>query len=119
MTRHFNTAGPCNPSDHYMLPATARLPELVRLIDQKSYFVLHAPRQTGKTTAMLALARELTASGRYLAVLLTMEGGAPFADDPGAAEGAILESWRLDARWQLPRELLPPPWPAAVRWGTA
>ena len=60
MARWFNIAGPCDPRDHYMLPATARLPEAMRLIAQKNYFVLHAPRQTGKTTAMLALARELT-----------------------------------------------------------
>ena len=26
--RFFNTTGPCNPTDHYMLPATARLEEL-------------------------------------------------------------------------------------------
>jgi len=32
---------------------------------QRSYFVIHAPRQTGKTTAMLALAKELTDSGQY------------------------------------------------------
>jgi molybdopterin-guanine dinucleotide biosynthesis protein len=37
--------------------------------------VLHAPRQTGKTTAMLALAQELTASGRYAAALVSAEGG--------------------------------------------
>ena len=53
MPRWFNVAGPCRPDIHYMLPATARLPDVMRLIAQQSYFVLHAPRQTGKTTAML------------------------------------------------------------------
>jgi len=61
--RFFNTARPCNPQDHYMLPPTERLPGLRRLIDQKGYFGIHAPRQTGKTTAMLELGRELTATG--------------------------------------------------------
>jgi DNA polymerase III delta prime subunit len=75
MTRWFNVAGPCKPDIHYMLPATARLPDVLRLIAQQSYFVLHAPRQTGKTTAMLALAQELTASGRYAAALVSAEGG--------------------------------------------
>ncbi len=37
--RYFNTAGPCRPEDHYMLPASERLPELRALIDQKAYFV--------------------------------------------------------------------------------
>ena len=75
MTKWFNTAGPCQPEVHYTLPCTQRLPQLKRLIDQRSYFVIHAPRQTGKTTAMLTLAQELTASGKYTAVLLSLEVG--------------------------------------------
>jgi len=113
MNRWFNVAGPCNPADHYMLSATARLPDVTRLIAQKSYFVLHAPRQTGKTTAMLTLAQELTAGGQYVAAMLSLEVGAPFSDDPGAAEGAILSEWKMAARWQLPGALHPPEWPAA------
>ncbi len=113
MTRWFNVAGPCNPTDHYMLPATARLPDVTRLIAQKSYFVLHAPRQTGKTTAMLTLAQELTASGQYVAALLSLEVGAPFSTDLQTAEAAILEDWTLAAQWQLPKALHPPPWPDA------
>jgi molybdopterin-guanine dinucleotide biosynthesis protein len=37
----------------------------MRLVETHSYFVVHAPRQTGKTTAMPELARELTASDRH------------------------------------------------------
>jgi type II secretory pathway predicted ATPase ExeA len=122
MTRWFNVAGPCNPSDHYMLSATARLPDVMRLIAQKSYFVLHAPRQTGKTTAMQSLAQELTASGQYVAAMLSLEVGAPFTDDLGGAEAAILSEWTMAAQWQLPEALYPPAWPAAepgARIGTA
>ena len=120
--RFFNTAGPCNAADHYMLSPMDRLPGVHRLIDQKGYFVIHAPRQTGKTTAMLALARELTASGRYIAVLVSMEVGAAFNDDPGAAELAILNAWRRAAAARLPSDLQLPDWPeapAGVRIGTA
>ena len=49
MERFFNIAGPCNPNDHYMLPAMARLPEVASLIRKKQYFVVHAQRQCGKT----------------------------------------------------------------------
>lgn len=112
--RFFNIAGPCKPDIHYMLPAAVRLPEVHRLIDQQGYFVLHAPRQTGKTTTMLALAQELTASGHYVAALVSMEVGAAFNDDPGAAEPAILDSWRDMASWQLPVELQPPRWPTVA-----
>jgi len=34
-------------------------------IDRKRYFVIHAPRQVGKTTAFTALAERLTAERRY------------------------------------------------------
>ena len=43
MQKFFNTAGPCRPEDHYMLPSSKRLPEVRDLIEQKMYFVLHAP----------------------------------------------------------------------------
>ena len=111
MPKWFNTAGPCRPDKHYMLPAIARLPSLDRLIAQESYFVIHAPRQTGKTTAMLALADALTASGKYAAIMASVEVGQPFSHNPDKAEVYILESWRQAARAWLPLELQPPVWP--------
>jgi hypothetical protein len=114
MTRWFNVAGPCQPDIHYMLPAAARLPEVAALVAERSYFVLHAPRQTGKTTAMLDLAREFTASGTYAVVVLSMEVGAAFSDDPGAAERAILDDWRDASEYQLPASLCPPRWPRST-----
>lgn len=113
MPRFFNTAGPNQPERHYTLPELARLPEVRGLIDQGLYFVLHAPRQVGKTTALLHLGRALTAEGAYVALLVSMEVGAVFPHDPGAAELAVLDSWRADAQARLPPELQPPPWPDA------
>lgn len=111
--KYFNTTGPCRPDIHYMLSAANRLPELRRLIDQQLYFVLHAPRQVGKTTMMLELARELTAEGRYTALLVSMEVGAAFNDDIGKAELAMLGTWRGNAERWLPPDLQPPAWPTA------
>ncbi len=111
MERFFNTAGPCKPDIHYMLPPLDRLPGVRRIIDRQGYFGMHAPRQTGKTTAMMALGKELTASGRYVSVLVSMEVGAPFSHDPGAAELAILDAWRRAASARLPDHLQPPEWP--------
>ena len=61
MKRFFNNAGPSDPEDHYCLDPLQRLqlPELMRLIQQKRFFILHAPRQTGKTTSLLALMHHL------------------------------------------------------------
>ena len=55
--RYFNTAGPVRCDEHYCLPPLERfdLEEILLLIEQKKYFVLHAPRQTGKTSCLLAL----------------------------------------------------------------
>jgi hypothetical protein len=94
-----------------MLPAMRRLPEVRRIIDQHGYFVVHAPRQVGKTTAFLELARELTSEGIRVGVLVSMETGAGFPNDIGAAEQAVLEGWRRAAVAQLPPELQPPPFP--------
>ncbi|NER20786.1 MAG: ATP-binding protein [Symploca sp. SIO1C2] len=113
MSKWFNTAGPCKADIHYMLSPLVRLPQLERLIKQQGYFVIHAPRQTGKTTAMLALAQQLTASGQYTAVMLSAEVGAAFPHDPGAAEKAMLGSWRNSAEDYLPTALHPPTWPNA------
>jgi len=110
MKKWFNTAGPCKADIHYMLPTGDRLPEIERLIAQENYFVIHAPRQVGKTTAMLTLAQELTASGQYTAVMLSLEVGAVFSHDPDLAEKAILDEWKDSARFRLPPELQPPAW---------
>lgn len=113
--KFFNTGGPCKPERNYMISPAARLAEddVQHLINQGSYFVLHAPRQIGKTTAMLGLARELTASGKYVSVLVSMEVGAGLKTDTGKAELAMLSAWRMAVEHWLPDELQPPAWPDA------
>jgi hypothetical protein len=113
-TRSFNTAGPCRSDDHYMLATESRLPTVRSIIDGKHYFVLHAPRQVGKTTSLLALGAALTAEGRYAAVMVSMETGAPYGHDHGMAENVILSAWRDRAASWLPPDLQPPPWPDAI-----
>lgn len=94
-----------------MLPPDRRLPGLREVIDGQNYFVVHAPRQSGKTTALMALARELTASGRFTSVVLSMEQGQPFLRDLEALEPAILDGWRWSCQAHLPADLQPPEWP--------
>jgi len=108
MRKHFNTAGPCKPEIHYMLTSVERMPQIKGLIDQQNYFVIHAPRQVGKTTAMLTLAQELTASGEYTALMVSAEVGSAFPDQPEIAEKAILNAWLDAADFWLPNELKPP-----------
>jgi hypothetical protein len=110
--RFFNTSGPCDSRFHYMLPALARLPEAPRLVERGAYFVVHAPRQTGKTTVLKALARELTGTGRYAALRFSCEAGKVAGDDYEAAQRAVLDAIVMAAEDNLPAELRPPqPWP--------
>jgi hypothetical protein len=112
--KKFNTAGPCDPQRHYMVPAEPRLPEARGLVADYSYFVVHAPRQTGKTTTLRELARALTAEGKFAALHFSCEAGEPAGDDYAAAQSAILDSIRVTSRQYLPGELQPPaPWPDA------
>ena len=73
--RFFTTEGPVNCADHYCLPPLARinLEEIRGLIAQKKYFLLHAPRQTGKTSCLLALADLLNQEGTYHAIYANIE----------------------------------------------
>ena len=77
MEKFFNTAGPNILADNYTIDPLSRLDleDLLLLIRQKRYFVLHAPRQTGKTSCLLALRDYLNASGQYIAVYANVEGG--------------------------------------------
>jgi predicted AAA+ superfamily ATPase len=56
-----------------MLPAIPRLPEVDDMIDGGYYFVLHAPRQSGKTTCLKALVDNINSKGEYYALYCTLE----------------------------------------------
>jgi hypothetical protein len=73
--RFFNTEGPVRPEMHYVLPPLERwdLDDVLRMIAQQKYFLLHAPRQTGKTSCLLALMERLNREGHYLAVYANLE----------------------------------------------
>jgi hypothetical protein len=98
-----------------MIPPLRRLPEAPGLVGQLGYFVVNAsraPRQTGKTTTLAALANELTATGEYAALHFSCELGRAAGDNYGAAQRGILQRIRRRANAAPPTELRPPPWPA-------
>lgn len=73
MKRYFNVAGPCIPGKHYMLPAQERCRGILDLVDQEQYFVIHAARQSGKTTLLKELTLQLSAEGHYYALYCSLE----------------------------------------------
>ncbi len=88
-TLKFNVAGPCNPDEHYMLPPLGRIPGLMQLVEEGNYFVLHAPRQSGKTTAIRALVRDLNATGRMSALYFSLEATQAFTDPTAGLERMV------------------------------
>ena len=59
--------------------------DIESLIADKRYFVLHAPRQTGKTTCLLALMHHLNARPTYRALYVNIEAAQAARGD--VAEG--------------------------------
>ena len=83
--RFFNTEGPVVARKHYCIPPLERvnIAELLVLIAQERYFVLHAPRQTGKTSVLLALRDLLEAGGAgdYRCVYVNVEAAQAVRED--------------------------------------
>ncbi len=101
--KFFNTAGPVNCDDHYCLPPMDRfnLDEILELIGQKKYFVLHAPRQTGKTSCLLELMKHLNSAGQYKCLYINAEVGQGAREDVYEGIRAVLGEMAKRARLYL------------------
>ena len=110
--RFFNTTGPVVAEDHYCIPPLQRLNlnEVLRLIRDKRYFVLHAPRQTGKTSALLALRDLLNAEDNYRCVYVNVEAGQAGREDVEQVTRTILGRLASRARLTLDDEFLDEVW---------
>ena len=110
--RSFNTAGPVKPDKHYCIPPLERidLEEVLRLVRDEQYFVLHAPRQTGKTSVLLALADVLNGRG-YRCVYVTVETSRTARDDVQRAMRTVLVRLASQARATLDDGFLDDIWP--------
>ena len=103
--RTFNTAGPVVAADHYCVPPLERieLDTVLGLIRDKKYFVLHAPRQTGKTSALLALRDLLNsgAQGEYRCVYANVEAGQAMRENVAEGMRTVLSQFALRASLTL------------------
>jgi hypothetical protein len=106
--RFFNTAGPVNCEDHYCLPPLQRvdLDDVLMLLAQKKYFLLHAPRQTGKTSFLLALMEYLNRDGRYLALYANLETAQAARENVELGIAGVVQTIANEARWRLGDEQL-------------
>jgi len=101
--RYFNTAGPIRPKDHYCLNPLERLnlEEVLSLIEQKKYFVLHAPRQTGKTSCLLALMEYLNSQTDFKCLYINVEAAQGAREDIRQGMNAIINEMASRAKIYL------------------
>ena len=111
VSKFFNTAGPIQPGLHYNVEPLSRidLQEIEMLIYQQKYFVLHAPRQTGKTSYLLALRDYLNARGEFHAVYANIEAGQSYRDQAEKVSGIVVSVISREAgialKSKLPEEV--------------
>ena len=110
--RFFNTSGPVVADDHYCIPPLDRLnlSAVRRFVREKRYFVLHAPRQTGKTSVLLTLRDLLNAEGDYRCVYVNVEGGQAGREDAQQVVRTLLGTLALRASATLDDEFLLEVW---------
>jgi len=92
MEKFFNTAGPIVQDIHYYVDAKKRwdFSQVISLIAQRKYFILHAPRQTGKTSALLALVEYLNNADKYEAIYANIEASQAAREDVARGIRAVL-----------------------------
>ena len=100
VVRKFNREGPVFADRHYCIPPLSRvnLDEILELIADTKYFVLHAPRQTGKTSILLALQDRLNSEGEYRCLYVNFEGGQAAKEDTARAMRTVLGEMGSRAR---------------------
>ncbi|MCX4239818.1 AAA family ATPase [Paraliomyxa miuraensis] len=110
MRPSFNIAGPCIPGEHYMLPPERRLGHVLRLVDERRYFTLHAGRQVGKTTCARWMVDHHNAGDRFCALWVDVQDARELPD-PARAFELVLDDLDRAVMSDLP-DLAPPSGPA-------
>ena len=112
--RRFNVAGPMDPEVHYTIPPLSRVPlrQFDELVEWEEYFVLHAPRHTGKTSVLKALRDHLNERG-WRCVYASCED-AKAIEDLDAAVLRVLGAIAEDAEATLGDDSLSAIWPPAL-----
>lgn len=104
----FNRTGFCNPDKHYTInPLRGLENEIYKLIKDEYYFILHAPRQTGKTTLLHSLAKSINAKGEHIAVAFSVENAGYRSINEEEANFKTIQSLYVSAKTILADEYLP------------
>ena len=109
--RKFSIAGSILPARHYHLPPLRRsgFEEVLELVEDANYFIVYAPRQTGKTTSLRALCDVLNERG-YRAVHANIQPASTVSDDLARAIRAVLTRLASRAKRTLDDDYLDREW---------
>lgn len=66
MRKKFNDTGLCIPEKHFMADTSAKLSQIIELVEEGAYFTINRPRQYGKTTSIHSLFLALNNGYPYL-----------------------------------------------------
>lgn len=88
--RRFCTTGSIDPEHYYFIPRRLDWQLLEDLVQSMLYFSIHAPRQSGKSTAAQEYVKYLKSRGQYKAVYCSLDGARNTGDDEDKANRAIL-----------------------------
>ncbi len=102
--KSFCIAGPIDPERHYFVPHRLDYNDLHRLIRNCEYFVLHAPRQSGKTSGILEYCLQLKQENFYNALYVNVEAAQAAREQVEKGLLTILISLWQSVERQLPAE---------------
>ncbi len=105
--RKFNIAGPIVATKHYCIPPLQRSgsEEVVQLVEDANYFIVYAPRQTGKTTTLRALCDTLNDRG-YRAVHANIQPARDAGDELDRAIRSVFDVLTLREETTLGEDTL-------------
>ncbi len=108
MQKYFNTTGVCKPEMHYIVnPLRGLKKKIYQLIENKQYFLIHASRQTGKTTLLHHLAKMINKEGRYISVVFSAEQAGYKSINEETANKKLIASLYSKCREFIEKKYLP------------
>jgi len=91
-----------------MIDPIPRFADVNELIDAQQYFVIHAPRQSGKTTLLYELTSKLNREGKYTALNVNIQAASVPSFDVDMGLDVIINMITKTAGWFLPEHEHPP-----------
>ncbi|MFW6001688.1 MAG: AAA-like domain-containing protein [Halanaerobium sp.] len=87
--KQFNTTGVCIPEKHYMADVSKKINAIEKMVEEGKYFTINKPRQSGKTTILYLLEKNLLKDD-FIPILISFEG---IGDEVFNSEKAFIKAF--------------------------